>query len=633
MSRTFSFRVSILSLALSAGSCAPVRVQQPQPASDRVRLFSSENTDIAGTAALSPDGRWVAFSIMDSPGTASLAVSRVGSGEAQRLTSAGRWDANPEWSPMGDKIYFLSNRPAQSGDQNYYGMELSFDARTARAIGEPRRISADAVNGFVRVSPDGRTLAYVDGRDRRLLKTVPSSGGGSRLVVRMPDRSGNIAWSRDGQHLHFVTNVPDQSQRVLHRVPVGGGEFVVVSRDLPQGRLTVGPGAETFLVEENGDGPRDRTFKLIDRRGTVLKTIATNRNTIGTQVTRDGRSIVALERNVIAPTRIMPIAGGAYRDVTAPVTYDWVMGWSADGSALYTWTEDNGAAVLAAVPVSGGAPRMFPQRKGWGAEGANSRFLFEATRRDGTKPRVLAAIDLRDGKRHTISESVPGHNMIFPYGPGGTWGVHEELYFFERHGDRLDVKAWRGPGDVRTLRSLPATLIGRTNVAVHGERVVWLEERGDSLDLMIAASSGAQPRRLLTMSTMAGTNEISFSNDGRLLVLHYTRGPGSPDLMAFVDPSGAAPPRIVDTGLSYWYWPRWLPDNSGVLVVGGGAGAEAHVARISVAGGAQPVNITRSDPASKWGFEVSPDGRFIAYPGEISKGSSVWRIDIGGGTR
>ncbi|MDP9178470.1 MAG: hypothetical protein M3O61_12385, partial [Gemmatimonadota bacterium] len=498
---------------------------------------------------------------------------------------------------------------------------------------EPRQITTDAVNGFIRVSPDGRNLAYVDGRDRRLLKVMPAAGGVARVIARMPVRSGNIAWSRDGKHLYFVTNVPDQSQRVLQRVPVGGGEPSVVSRDLPLGRLIVGPGAETFLAEENGDGPRDRTLKLVDQRGTMLKTIATNRNTRGTQVTPDGRSIVAVEANVVAPTRIMPIEGGTYRDVTAPVTYDWVMRWSGDGSTLYTWTEQNGAAVLAAVPVGGGAPRMFPESKKWSAQGANSRYLFEATRRDGTKPRALAAIDLGNGTRHTISESLPGHNMIFPYGPGGTWGVHEELYFFERQGDRLDVKAWRGPGDVRTLRSLPATVIGRTNVAIHGERVVWLQERGDTLDLMIAAGSDAQPRRLLTMPTMAGSNEISFSNDGRLLALHYTRGPGSPDLLAFIDPLGAAPPKIVDTGLSYWYWPRWLPDNSGVLVVGGGAGAEAHIVRIPVADGAKPVNITRSDPASKWGFEVSPDGRFIAYPGEISKGTSVWRIDLGSGAR
>ena len=58
--------------------------------------------------------------------------------------------------------------------------------------------------------------------------------------------------------------------------------------------------------------------------------------------------------------------------------------------------------------------------------------------------------------------------------------------------------------------------------------------------------------------------------------------------------------------------------------------AEAHIVRIPVAEGSQPVNITQSDPASKWGFEVSPDGRFIAYPGEIWKGSSVWRINLAG---
>ncbi|MCA1602298.1 MAG: hypothetical protein LC776_11860 [Acidobacteria bacterium] len=609
-------------------------VADSQQPTERVLLFSSDSTAVANDAALSPDGRWLAVSVSDAPATASLFVVRLASGQAQRLTPPGRYDVRAAWSPAGDRIYFASNRPAKTGDSNYYGMVVSFNARTGRAAGEPRQITTDAVNGAARVSPDGRTLAFVDGKDRRLLKVVSASGGAARVVAQMPPRSGSIAWGRDGRHLFFLTTVPDQSQRLLHRVPLAGGKFVVVSRDLPLSQYIIpGPGAETFIIQQDGDGPRDRTLKLIDQRGTVLRTIATNRNTRAMQVTPDVRSIVAIEANVVAPTRIMPIGGGAFREVTAPITYDWVMGWSADGSTLYTWTEHDGAAVLSAVPVSGGAPRTFPQRKEWGSRGANSRYLFEATNRDGAKPRSLAAIDLRDGTRHMISESLPSGNMIFPYGPGGTWAVHEELYFFERHGDRLEVKAWRGPGEVRTLRVLPGTLTGRTNVAIHGDRVVWQQERGDSVDVMIAEGRDTDPRRLLTMAMTPGSNELAFSPDGRLLVLHYSRGPGSPDLMAFVDPAGGVPPRIVDTGLSYWYWPRWLPDNSGVLVIGGGAGAEAHVVRIPVAEGVQPVNITRSDPASRWGFEVSPDGRFIAYPGEISKGSRVWRIDLAGAAR
>ena len=619
-------------LALLFLSPFPAIAQEAPSSAAKTRLFSDSATAVTGPAVLSPDGKWVVFSVMTSPDKSNLVAVRAGGGETLPLTSGGAWDQNPEWSPSGDRVYFLSNRAAEAGDQLYYGMEIRFDPATGRAIGEPRRISPDPVQAFIRVSPDGKSLAFVDAADRRLLKVVPASAGETRVVARMPLRSGNIAWSRDGQHLYFVTNVAMQSERVLHRVAAAGGEIVAVSNRLPPaGQLLIGPGAEIFVVAENADLPRNRLFKLYDQTGTLVRTIPVNRNMRATQVTRDG-ALVVVEADVVAPTRIMPIDGGAYRDVTGPVAYDWVMRWSADGKTIYTWTERDGDPVLAAVPVAGGEPRIFPETPEWGAQGANSRFVFQASRRDGNNPRSLVAIDLGGGSRHVITESAPGHNTLLPAGPGGTWGAHEELYFLERRGDWLDVKGWRGPGNVRTLHSLPATLLGRTNFAVHGNRVAWQQERGDSVDLMIADGEKAEHRRLLTIYAMPGTNEISFSNDGRLLALHYSRGPGSPDLMAFVDPSGAAAPRIVDTGLSYWYWPRWMPDDSGVLVVGGGAGAEAHIVRIPVAAGGQPVNITQSDPSSKWGFEVSPDGRFIAYPGEIWKGSSIWRIGATAGT-
>lgn len=618
--------VRAATFALAAAGPTLVVAQESAQAGARMRLFSDAATAVTGPAVVSADGKWVVFPVMTSPSRAHLAVVRVGSGEMRPLTSPGFWDQNPEWSPSGDRIYFLSNRASAPGDQHYYGMEVRFDPAAGRAIGEPRRVSPDPVQAFIRVSPDGKTLAFVDATDRRLLKTVPASGGETRVVARMPLRSGNIAWSSDGEQLYFLTNAALQSERILHRVPAAGGEMVAVSNGLPpSGQLLVGPGAEVFVVAENADGPRNRLFKMYDQSGALVRTVPVNRNTRATQVTRDG-ALVVVEADVVAPTRIMPIDGGPYRDLTPPTAYDWVMRWSADGRTLYTWTEQDGNPVLAAVPVDGGTPRIFPEGPQWGAEGANSRFLFQSSRREGNNPRSLIALDLRDEARHVVTESAPGHNMLLPHGPGGAWGAHEELYFLERRGDWLDVKGWRGPGEVRTLHSLPASLLGRTNFAVHGNRVAWQQERGDSVDLMIADGENAEHRRLLTIYGMPGTNEISFSNDGKLLALHYSRGPGSPDLMAVVDPSGASPPRIVDTGLSYWYWPRWMPDDSAVLVVGGGAGAEAHIVRVPVAEGAQAVSITQSDPASKWGFEISPDGRFIAYPGEIWKGSSIWKI-------
>jgi Tol biopolymer transport system component len=632
MSRNLPTRACASALALLALAASTAPAQQTPQHEARVRLFTSPTTSIAGPALLSRDGQWLVFSIMESPGEAFLAVSRAGGGEPLRLTTPGSWDGNPEWSSAGNAIYFVSNRGAPAGDQNYYAMVLPFDASSGRAGGEPRQLTSDPVWGSVRVSPDGQSLAFIDAADRRLLKIVATGGGEPTLVARIPPRSGNLAWSRDGHDLYFVTSVPDQSHRILHRVPAGGGEVVVVSRELPpQGQFLIAPGAEMFLLQEN-EPPRERLLKVVDRRGTVLTTITTTPNTRGTQFTPDGQSLIAVEIDVVAPTRIVPISGGAHRDVTPPTTYDWVATWSPDGSTLYTWTEHGGASVLAAVPLAGGTARTFPDSAGWAAQGANSRYVFQATRRDGTRPRSLAAIDLRDGTRYLISENLPGHNMIFPYGPGGTWAAHEELYFLERNDGRLDVKAWRGPDEVRQLRSLPLSFLGRTNVAVHGDRVAWQEERGDSVDLMIADGAITEPQRLLTVGRTPGSNEISFSRDGRLLVSHYTDGSASSGKILFADPSGATPPRIVETGLSYWYWPRWLPDNSGVLVIGGGAGAEAQIVRIPVAEGA-PVAPVTHDATSKWGFELSPDGRFVAYPAEIWRGSTVWRFDIAAGTR
>ncbi|MGQ0560784.1 MAG: TolB family protein [Gemmatimonadota bacterium] len=138
-------------------------------------------------------------------------------------------------------------------------------------------------------------------------------------------------------------------------MPVSGGEPTVLANDVPpQFPFMLGPGGETYVASER-TGPRAQVLSVKAVNGSVLKTITTNRNTRPLQFTADGRGIVLIEANTIAPTRIVSIAGGAYRDITSPKDYyDWVLGWSADGSAVYTWTEPNGEPALARVPVTGG---------------------------------------------------------------------------------------------------------------------------------------------------------------------------------------------------------------------------------------------------------------------------------------
>ncbi len=620
-------------LAVSAALllCVNVAASAQQEATGnqakRHRIFASETMNIGANVALSPNGRWLVLSIMEASDKANLWLQEVGGGAPSRVTTSGHWDANPQWSPNGDRIYFVSNRPAQPGDPAYYLMALPFDAQTGKAQGEPKQVLDDPANSF-RISPDGQQIAYFDMKNRRLLKVASASGGAGRLVVQAPIGSGNPAWSRDGQALVFVVSGTSQVKRSIRRVAVGGGEPTVLATDVPHGLVMLGPGAEYFMVMDNTN-PREHMVRLMDPSGKVRQTLTLNRNAHPVHFTPDGRAFIAVESNIVAPTRVLSMADGKYQDVTNPIDYyDWPLGFTADNQAIFTWTMEQGNPVLARVSLTDGTKKLYADTGALMMQGANSRYVFSAPVRQGPRPRALVALDTRTNKRYTISRSA--HAALYPTGPAGYWGTQEDLLYLDLAGDKVRVNAWSGPGKVHTIRTLPASLLDRSGVAVHGNRVVWQQLRDKTFDLMIAEGSTGEPRKLLSYPETMTNNEIAFSPDGKNLVLHYaTAANPLQDVMAIVDVGGATAPRFINTGLVYWYYPRWMPDNSAVVVVGGGAGAEAQIVSVPIQEGAKPVTLTAGDPASKWGFELSHDGKMIAYPHEIWKGSFVWKIELG----
>jgi Tol biopolymer transport system component len=73
---------------------------------------------------------------------------------------------------------------------------------------------------------------------------------------------------------------------------------------------------------------------------------------------------------------------------------------------------------------------------------------------------------------------------------------------------------------------------------------------------------------------------------------------------------------------------KWLPDSRAVTIFGMEQGNTTDIWLVSLREGDPPVNLTRDDPSTIWSYSLSPDGRYIAYPAEIQRGSSLWRIDL-----
>ncbi|MFI5183677.1 MAG: S9 family peptidase, partial [Vicinamibacteria bacterium] len=111
-----------------------------------------------GGPALSPDGKWVAFTVARSDVARNRMVTNLwmvpsGGGTPQQLTfGESGSSAQPRWSPDSRSLYFVSTR-AEDKPQVF---------RLALAGGEARQITqaASGIDAYY-LSPDGRTIAFV----------------------------------------------------------------------------------------------------------------------------------------------------------------------------------------------------------------------------------------------------------------------------------------------------------------------------------------------------------------------------------------------------------------------------------------------------------------------------------------
>jgi serine/threonine protein kinase/Tol biopolymer transport system component len=156
--------------------------------------------------------------------------------DARTLVRCGPY--SPELSPDGQTVYYVNDMP---GEEGIYAVP--------RQGGAPRRLTenipCEGREGayYLRfdLSPDGRTLAYSTkfGNEHALL-TLPTSGGESRLLVKLSVPHAVPQWSPDGSELAY-SDVND-----LYVIPAAGGQ----SRELAK----VKHGWEEYSVRWSPDG-------------------------------------------------------------------------------------------------------------------------------------------------------------------------------------------------------------------------------------------------------------------------------------------------------------------------------------------------------------------------------------------
>ena len=169
-----------------------------------------------GDPRLAPDGRHVAYVVnrIDREANGYRATIWLapldGSGEPRQLTSGGRSDSSPRWSPDGRWLAFVSNRDGE--DEKAHGELYVLPADG----GEPRRLTQGEEDvEAIAWSPDSRRIAFARRVRGEAYEEEDERRRAPRRFTRVFYKLDGVGWIGDRRKHLFVVDLESGDERRL----------------------------------------------------------------------------------------------------------------------------------------------------------------------------------------------------------------------------------------------------------------------------------------------------------------------------------------------------------------------------------------------------------------------------------
>ncbi|MGE5624199.1 MAG: winged helix-turn-helix domain-containing protein [Bacillota bacterium] len=386
--------------------------------------------------AFSPDGGRVAFVWRARPdGNYHVYVRPIGADSLLQLTTGAMDDFHPAWSPAGDQIAYVRERP-----------NTSCEILSVSSVGGPARHVADCdkdYGGSLAWSPDGRVLA-MRAPGSKGLDFLTLADGTLRHVTTVPPSEmldDNPTFSPDGTQLAFVrwhaTDVDD-----VYVQPLAGG---------PPRRLTFDnvkvhgvawePDGRHLVFSSNRGGPFG-LWRVGTDGGAPEPVPMAGHQAYSMAMSRDGRRLVYQEWNgqVDLFTLDTRTPGALPQQVTFTTRSDWSPAVSTDGRRIAFVSDRAGFNEIWVADFDGGNSLKLTAFGGpyignpaWSPDGRE--LVFDAPAVDGNFD--IYAVDAAGGAPRRLTTDAAEDR--FPhFSPDGSW-----IYFSSRRSGAWEI--WRMP--------------------------------------------------------------------------------------------------------------------------------------------------------------------------------------------
>ncbi len=555
-------------------------ISQKYRGANRSRNMSVAALTTAGnvlTAAISPDGAYVAYGASENADRSALWIEQLSTSTRRAIIPAAecRYYALT-FSPDGGHVYYVA-ATKEFPKRSVYRVSV---------LGGPSKRLFEDINAAVSFSPDGSKIALrraVDVRRAIILSVADADGGNEKEIAssRYPELFYDPAWSPDGKMIACAAGNPE-GVADMYVVGVSVGEWAMKTISARRwkwiGQMAWLDDSRNLVMVARENSSSARQVWLLDSATGEARRITNDANTYN-RLSLAARSgvIAVLHVKQVSNVWLIPAGGGDGKQITlAAGGYRGELSWAPDGKIVYE-SEAGASPAISVMEADGSGARLLTGELtgrayvGRGNVSPDGRY-------------VVFTSDLK-GERHIWRLNIDGSNPVQltngtgednPYcSPDGRWVFYTKL---ERAGANLPM-------------------IGRVSI-----------DSGEMKQL-----------------TEAFTVNPSVSPDGKLFACLQAEGPGPfPWNIAVYSVDGPVdgrrPIKLFSQPIQT-QTVRWTPDGRGLTYYENPASGASKLWIQSLDGG-EPKLLAEFETDRIFGFEWSRDGKYLACV------RGLWATDV-----